>query len=169
MTHPRINTIARNGHQGFTLIELGIVLAVVGILSMVVMYSSGFIEQAKVVKAMHHIVALRDAALNYSADIRNGVDFENLNINSLVENNYFPTSTQNAWNLEPAFELIPISGNETTEAFFQINYQLPNGIIWTQVATALEDVYLSVAATNNTSPCTTDSSNPCWGSFQYTP
>ena len=157
--------------NGFTLIELGIVLAVIGILSLTVSQSVAFIERAKVTKAMHHIVALRDAALKYSADIRNGVDFENLSLNSLVEHNYFSGNTQNAWGLEPAFSLIPYDdGNGVSN--FLINYQVPRHDTNTQLATALSQAYLTnqaIPVLGPTPDCSPTVTDHCWAKFIYTP
>ncbi|HEY3451479.1 MAG TPA: type II secretion system protein [Myxococcales bacterium] len=100
--------------RGFSLIELGIVIAAIAVLSTVVLLGSGFMNAAKARNAMELISTLRQAAKQFAARNNNGVtyydtkasppDKHKLSLKSLGKENLVPDPLLSPWGTGVAIE-----------------------------------------------------------------
>ena len=75
-----LHTKKHTNQQGFTLIELGIVVAVMAVLGLTVLIGGGFMEAAKLTKAVSSINTLNKGVVNYMGlRVANG-GFEEANV-----------------------------------------------------------------------------------------
>lgn len=64
-----------NGKRGFTLVELGVVLAVIAVLSLVLISARFFIESAKIGSAVQMVNSVRTASRAYAKRVCGGIGF----------------------------------------------------------------------------------------------
>lgn len=85
--------------RGFTLIELGIVIGVIAILTAVVVTARGFVDQSRIGNAVQAVSAVRDASRGFAKRQTGGASFEGLtNISLLVgPNNFFAAAPVDPW------------------------------------------------------------------------
>lgn len=87
----------RRHPRGFTLIELGIVIAVVIILAASLLVSVGFTETARVANAAKFVRTLRDAAQAYSQRMNNSASYAGLSAAALVAQGLLPAEAATPW------------------------------------------------------------------------
>lgn len=103
----------RRNKRAFSLVELAIGLAVIGVLMLAISFSSGIRDNARVQSAAASVEALRTAAENYLAGGKlnyTGVDIAALKAARLLPNNFTGTKA-NPWGGD--FVLGPNAANNT--------------------------------------------------------
>jgi len=95
---------ARTASRGFSLIELGIVIAVVAVLGTVVILGKGYITAAKKQSCVELVQTLRTAARAFAMRHNNGVSFgsqrkpaDNVAFGFLMSEGFLPTPTTTPW------------------------------------------------------------------------
>ncbi|MEM6274001.1 MAG: type II secretion system protein [Myxococcota bacterium] len=148
----RTGSVARSS-RGFTLIELGIVIGVIAILTAVVVTARGFVDQSRIGNAVQAVSAVRDASRGFAKRQTGGASFEGLTDISLLvgANNFFATAPVDPWsnvNLDVAatgadFGFIDVSiciGSGTTA--------VPVGQDFTRAASSLGTITTGAACGN---------------------
>jgi len=98
-------TSARSRPLGFSLIELGIVIAVITVLGAVIIASKGYIVAAKKQTAVELVKTLRTAAQGFAMRHNNGVAFaktagsskDDLDFGFLMSEGFLPVPTTTPW------------------------------------------------------------------------
>jgi prepilin-type N-terminal cleavage/methylation domain-containing protein len=104
--------------RGFTLMELGIVIAVMAVLSTVVIVGKGFIFSTKTSKAVDAIGVIRKAAANISA-LGGGAfpeDSSDSELDTLRERGFIdgPVESEEPWDFIPGFSITDVRWNSST-------------------------------------------------------
>ncbi len=121
--------------RGFSLIEIGIVIAAIAVLSAVVLMGSGYMRAARTRNAMEQISMLRQAAKQFAARVNNGLTYFNnlpgvanpastrLSIASLDRENLITlpvpgsTTMESPWGTKVAIEPADRSAHEKCEGW----------------------------------------------------
>lgn len=100
MARPRIQRLS-SVDRGFSLAELGIVVAAIAILATVVIMGRGYLDAARQNSARELVHTLRTAAQMWSQRNRNGLDFGNasvpLNVQALKTAGLLPNTLTTPW------------------------------------------------------------------------
>ena len=95
----------RRDQAGFSLIELGIVIAVIAVLSGVVIFGKGYLDAAKKKAAIDLVQAVRSAGQQYAMRNYNGIAFGtsevdapgNVSLGLLKTQNFLPMDIKTPW------------------------------------------------------------------------
>lgn len=113
----RLSRTARE--RGFSLIELGIVLAVIAVLGTVVVASVGYLGAARQQACVELVQAIRKAAQNYAMRHHNGIAFGRNRTDNLLSNlrveNFLPNETKTPWEPEASPTRIEVFADDGTE------------------------------------------------------
>jgi prepilin-type N-terminal cleavage/methylation domain-containing protein len=97
--------LRRRAQAGFSLIELGIVIAVIAVLAGVVIFGKGYLDAAKKKAAVDLVLAIRSAGQQYAMRNYNGIAFGkseadapgNISLGRLQFDSFLPNPTTTPW------------------------------------------------------------------------
>jgi prepilin-type N-terminal cleavage/methylation domain-containing protein len=98
--------LRRHAQAGFSLIELGIVIAVIAVLTGVVIFGKGYLDAAKKKAAVDLVQAIRAAGQQFAMRNYSGIAFgkseafdvpENVSMGRLKADNFLPIETTTPW------------------------------------------------------------------------
>ena len=95
--------------KGFTLIELGIVVAVIAILATVVMVGSGFVASSRMAKAVDGIDTLKKASITYAGRLGGEFPTSPANLTALETRGLIGALNGGVWKMAPGFEVTDLS------------------------------------------------------------
>lgn len=146
-----ITNFRRRSSRGFSLIELGIVIAVIAVLAAVVVFGRGFILAARVTKAVDASNTIRKAASAFAGVNGGAVPNSNTNeLPALANRSLVPIQPNStAWPVTTGVNLTDVRFGQLTGA----NNVLPgNGVAMTfqmDAATMVEDLLNAVRTDRN--------------------
>jgi type II secretory pathway pseudopilin PulG len=100
MTHNRLKRAA----AGFTLVELGVVSAVIAILTIVVLVGRGMRDSSRVAAAAQLVNTLRDAGRAYATRYNNSRDFQKVSLANLESEPFLPPNVLDPWGGTPSVQ-----------------------------------------------------------------
>ena len=95
--------------KGFTLIELGIVVAVIAILATVVLMGSGFVSSSRLAKAVEGVDVLKKASINYAGRVGGTFPTTAANLVALESRNLIDSLEDGAWKMAPGYKVTDLS------------------------------------------------------------
>lgn len=147
----------RRHPRGFSLIELGIVIAVIAVLAAVVIFGRGFISAGRVTKAVEASNTIRKSASTYAGLLGGSLRANPPNtsqLTTLQQRGLLPALNAGAWIVSGSVQALPDAiqvtnlrlgqipnpnnNNQPTNAV-AVTYQTPNGSLPADIFTAVGD------------------------------
>ncbi len=119
--------------RGFSLVELGIVLAVIAILAVVVISSAGYFRAARERTAVELVLTIRKASQQFSLRHRKGLSYgisvsqndpANVTLKGLRAEGFLPTNVTTPW-ADPNIIVTPHTAGTTCAEFACIKIDMP--------------------------------------------
>lgn len=110
--------LRRLRRHGFSLVELGIVIAVIAVLAAVVIGSAGYFKAAKERMAIDTMLNIRKASSAFSMRLNRGLNYgisgsqsepKNVTLEHLIARNFLPAGVKTPWG-DPAIVVTPWAG-----------------------------------------------------------
>jgi prepilin-type N-terminal cleavage/methylation domain-containing protein len=142
-------TMIRSKRQaGFTLIELGIVIAVIAILAAVVIVGRGFINSAKVSKAVDQVDVMRKAVSTIGG--ARGGDFTSITMGELTTRSYVAAARSDGTWSSPieGFRVSFLTDTVSSPARYAVTAQCPDSYLCKDICTgAMKDTNIVTGQT----------------------